>query len=160
MPTFTPEARALLKRLEGCRLDAYNDRPDGSGDWTLGWGHVGPDVFKGVSWTQEQADATLDKDLARFVTGVTHMTMGVAGLSDQQFSALVLFAFNEGLTALMHSTLLRVIKAGDFRSVPAQLARWIYDHDAEGKPVIDPILVARRKAETALWNSGNGGPVA
>lgn len=160
MPTFTPEAKQLLKRLESCRLDAYNDRKDGGGSWTIGWGHVGPEVFKGVRWTQEMADAMLDKDLARFITGVEHMTMGVAGLSDPQFSALVLFAFNEGLHALLGSVLLRVIRAGDFRSVPEQLARWKYDHDAEGKPVIDPILVNRRKAETALWLSGNGGAVA
>jgi lysozyme len=157
MPTFTPAAKQLLKRLEGCRLEAYNDRSDGSGDWTIGWGHIGPEVFKGVKWTQAQADAQLDKDIARFVTGVTHMTMGVAGLSDAQFSALVLFAFNEGLHALLGSMLLHKIRAGDFRSVPEQLARWKFDHDANGNPVVDPILVNRRKAETALWQSDNGG---
>jgi lysozyme len=161
MPTFTPEARALLKRLEGLRLEAYNDRKDGGGDWTIGYGHVGPEVNPTTRWTLAQAEAQLDKDLARFVGGVAHMTMGVAGLSDSQFSALVIFAYNEGLHALLGSMLLHKIKAGDFRSVPEQLARWKYDHDAAGKPVVDPILVNRRKAETALWLSGNGGaPIA
>jgi lysozyme len=160
MPTFTPAAKALLKRLEGCRLEAYLDRSDGGGTWSVGFGHTGPDVTPVTRWTQEQADAQLDKDLARFITGVEHLTMGVAGLSDPQFSALVIFAYNEGLHALLGSVLLRVIKAGDFRSVPEQFMRWVWDHDASGKPVINPILVSRRKAEAALWQSGNGGAVA
>lgn len=150
---FTDAAKQLLKHLEGCRLTAYLDRQDGGGSWTIGWGHVGPEVVDGVSWTQAQADAVLDRDIQRFVTGVSHLTTKAPGLGDAQFSALVLFAYNEGLRALAGSTLLRVVLAGHYDGVPDQLARWIYDHDESGKPVRDQRLVNRRKAEAALWLS-------
>ena len=35
---FSESARALLKRLEGCRLVSYQDQ---AGIWTIGYGHTG-----------------------------------------------------------------------------------------------------------------------
>lgn len=152
--TFTDAAKALLKRLEGCRLVAYLDK---ASVWTIGFGHTGPEVIEDISWSQERADATLDKDVARFVTGVSHLLElspdPAPALTDAQFSALVIFAYNEGLHALAGSTLWRLVQAGHFDAVPAALRQWKWEHNKAGQLVEDPILVKRREAEIKLWSS-------
>lgn len=147
--TFTPAARSLLQRLEGCRLTAYRDQ---AGVLTIGYGHTGPDVRPGLVWTQAQADAQLDNDVQRFILGVQSM-LGGEPLTDNQFSALVIFAFNVGLTALHGSTALRCVKLGQLAQVPAALMLWNKIHDASGVPVVDAGLVKRREAECNLWRT-------
>lgn len=150
--TFTAAARDLLKRLEGLRLTSY---PDRGGKWTVGYGHTGADVHQGVVWTVAQAEAALDADLDRFCETVAHFTAKAPRpLTDAQYSALVLFAYNVGATAFIGSTVLRDVQAGLLDAVPAELRRWHFIHDASGVPVSDPVLVRRREAEIALWNSG------
>ena len=145
---FTESARALLRRLEGCRLAAYQDQ---AGVWTIGYGHtVG---VKPVDvWTQEQADAALDVDLQRFTLGVQRLVAGLP-LTDNRFSALVIFAYNVGLMALAGSSALRVLRAGNPDDVPDALARWNKIHDRSGVPVVNAGLVARRAAEAQLWST-------
>lgn len=67
-------------------------------------------------------------------------------LTQGQFDALVDFTYNLGAGTLAHSSLLRMPNAGDYSRVPAELEKWIY---AAGE--VMPGLVARRKAEAALW---------
>lgn len=151
--TFTQQARDLLKRLEGCRLDAYLDN---AGVWTCGYGHTGADVNPATRWTQEHAEIVLDRDLARFTKGVAHILADVTDLSDTQYSVLVIFAYNVGLAAFAGSTLLRVVEAGHYDAVPAQLRQWVKVHDpATGHLITDPGLVRRRDAEIGLWLQGS-----
>lgn len=152
---FSDQAKELLKRLEGCRLVAY---PDSGRILTVGWGHTGPEVNPATVWSQEKADSTLDRDLARFSAGVKAVLGEAVDLSDSQFSALVILAYNIGLHAFANSTLLRVVQAGHYEAVPTQIARWNKVHLPSGAFVVDPGLVKRREAEIKLWNEGN--PVA
>lgn len=152
---FTAAAKALLKRLEGCRLVAYKDV---AGNWTAGYGHRGDDVTPATVWSQEKADLTLDRDIARFSVGVKSLLGEAVDLTNEQFSALVIFAFNVGLHAFAGSTLLRVLQAGHFEAVPTQIARWNKVHMPSGAFVVDPGLVRRREAEIRLWEEGS--PVA
>lgn len=156
MLKFTNEAKSLLKRLEGCRLVAY---ADSGGHWTVGFGHTGPDVTPVTVWTQEQAELALDRDLARFIQGVTYLTAAAPPMTDEQFSALVIFAFNVGMAAFAGSTLLRIVDAGHFDAVPEQLMRWTKVHTPSGRLVVDPVLVRRREAEVRLWRSGSPLPM-
>jgi lysozyme len=150
---FTDAARALLQRLEGCRLTAYRDR---NRFWTIGFGHKSADVHEGLVWTQDQADAVFAQDLDRFVIGVDHcLANAPRPLSGNQFSALVVFAYNVGLIAFAGSTALRDVLNGHLELVPHELARWVHVHDASGVPVFDDILVARRAAEIQLWNTAS-----
>jgi len=146
---FTDSARALLQRLEGCRLTAYRDQ---GGKLTIGYGHTGAEVRPGLVWTQAQADEVLSKDLQRFILGVQSM-LASEPLTDNQFSALVIFAFNVGLMGLHGSTALRSIKFGQLSRVPQDLALWNKIQDASGVYVVNPILVNRRAAEGALWST-------
>ena len=134
---------ALIREFEGCRLDAYLCP---AGIPTIGYGATGPDIRMGMVWTQEQADARLVEDLARFAAGVERLVQ--VDLTDNQFAALVSFAYNVGLGALAGSTLLRKLNADDFQGAADQFARW-----NKGGGRVLPGLVRRRAAERDLFLS-------
>ena len=133
----------LVQEFEGCRLDAYRCP---AGIPTIGYGATGPDIRMGMVWTQEQADARLVEDLARFAAGVERLVQ--VDLTDNQFAALVSFAYNVGLGALRDSTLLRKLNAGDYLGAADQLPRW-----ARAGGRIMPGLTRRRAAERDLFLS-------
>lgn len=133
---------ALIKEFEGLRLTSYRCP---AGVWTVGWGSTGPHVVPGMTITEEEAETLLRDDLRRFEEGVEQLVE--VPLNDNQFAALVSFAFNLGLGALSGSTLLRLLNEGDYASVPAQLARW---NKAGGKVLAG--LSRRREAEGKLWS--------
>jgi lysozyme len=134
----------LIKRFEGCELEAYQDAV---GIWTIGYGHTGSDIHKGLKITQAQADAILAKDVERFASGVA-ANVRVA-LTQSEFDALVSFAFNVGLTAFRTSTLLKLLNDNSDRSVVAtQFLRW----NKAGDKVLEG-LTKRRNAEKELFLS-------
>lgn len=132
----------LIKQFEGCRLTAYRCPAD---VLTIGYGHTGPDVTEGLRITPQQAEALLRGDLARFEDGVRRH----AGAATQdQFDALVSFAFNVGIGALAGSTLLKRHKAGDKARAANEFLRW---NKAGG--IVLPGLTRRRAAERRLYLS-------
>lgn len=133
----------LVQEFEGCRLEAYRCP---AGIPTIGYGATGPDIRMGMVWTQEQADARLVEDLARFADGVERLVE--VDLSDNQFAAIASFAFNVGLGALRDSTLLRKLNAGDYLGAADQLPRW-----NKGGGRVLPGLTRRRAAERDLFLS-------
>ncbi len=132
---------ALIKSFEQCRLTAYLDQ---RGRWTIGWGHTGLEVYSGLQWTQEQADATLILDLQHAVVGVAK-ALDVA-LGQHAFDALVSFAFNVGVSAEAHSTLLGYVNARRTADAAAEFLKW--DH-VDG--VENAGLLRRREAERSLF---------
>lgn len=138
----------FLARWEGCRLQAYLDT---GGVWTIGYGHTGPEVKKGLTWTQQQADDALVKDLeqARAVVYAAVRDEVIDLLSAHQYAALISFAYNTG--ASIKSTIWKMLNAGAMSAVPQQLMRWVHDNG-----VIVAGLVNRRRAEVALWNTKAG----
>jgi GH24 family phage-related lysozyme (muramidase) len=67
-------------------------------------------------------------------------------LNQNQFDAMVSWVYNLGGGNLGASTLLKVLNAGDFAGVPAQMLRW---NKAGGK-VLEG-LTRRRQAEADLF---------
>ena len=142
----------LVQEFEGCKLEAYPDPGTGGEPWTIGWGSTGPDIGPGTVWTQEEADARFLDDLTKFGDGVDRLVR--VPLTDNQFAALVSFAYNVGLGALRDSTLLRKLNAGDYLGAADQLPRW-----ARAGGRIMPGLSRRRLAERALFlDEGAGSP--
>ena len=135
-PTIT-----VIKKFEGCRLTAYQCP---AGIDTIGYGHTGKDVYAGLVITQEQADALLDADLAKFSAGVDAAVK--VPINANQRGALISFAYNCGLGNLQHSTLIRKVNAGDHAGAAEQFGKWDM---AAGKVL--PGLVKRRAAEAALY---------
>lgn len=139
---------AIIKHFEGLKLKAYKCP---AGVWTIGYGHTGPDVMPGLVITEARADELLAADLARFEAGVARLAPVT---TDNQFSALVSFAFNVGLDedgdgkaeGLGDSTLLRKHNAGDYEGAAAQFALW---NKANG--VVMSGLTRRRAMEADLY---------
>jgi lysozyme len=143
MYELNPAGFELIEMFEGCSLVAYWDS---IGDvWTIGWGHTGGDVHRGLRITQTQADMLLSQDLGAFTMSVNDM-LGMAPTTDNQFAALVSFAYNCGSGALHGSTLLRKHLAGDYGGAAAEFPRW--DH---GGGRVIPGLLRRRNAEAKLY---------
>jgi lysozyme len=132
---------ALIKQFEGCKLKAYQDSV---GIWTIGYGHTGADVKAGLVISQEKADALLQQDTERFVSG-TNKLLGKV-IPQAQFDALVSFAYNVGLMALGKSTLLRKLRAGDILGAANEFPRW---NKAGGRVLAG--LTRRRAAERQLF---------
>ena len=91
---FNEAGLELLKSFEKCALKAYKPTPEDK--WTVGWGCT-HGVQEGQEITQEEADAWLARDVGDFSAGVSRVIE--VPLSDNQFSALVCFAYNVGLGA-------------------------------------------------------------
>ena len=136
---------ALLKASEGCRLSAYVDPGTGGRPYTIGYGHCGPEVYLGLTWTQEQCDNALEADLERIEAAVEAMLK--VNTSSNEFSSLIVFSYNVGCHNLENSTLLRLLNQGSSpETVARQLLRW---NRAAG--VVLPGLTKRRRAEAALF---------
>lgn len=149
MPNLTKEAINHIKASEGLRLKAYPD--PGSKDGkpvTIGYGTTrinGNPIKLGTVITEKQAEAYLAADLQVFAKRVASLIK--VKLSDNQFGALVSFAYNIGLEAFKNSTLLRKLNAGDYKAVPIQMRRW---NKNDGKVMQG--LINRRESEIRLWS--------
>jgi lysozyme len=145
----------LVQEFEGCAqkqpdgsFKAYPDPATGKLPWTIGWGSTGADIVEETVWTQSQCDARLEENLTSFSAQVSSLVEGGAPTSQNQFDALVDFAYNLGVGNLESSTLLRLHKEGDYAGAAAQFPLW--DH-ANGE--VMPGLQKRRAAEQALYET-------
>lgn len=139
---------AIIKQYEGCRLAAYRCA---AGVWTIGYGHTAG-IHSGMTITQAQADAYLRQDIAKFegyVNNPAYVPI-TANFNQNQFDALVSFAFNLG--------------AGNLRKLckgrtAAQIAQAMTQYcKANGKVLAG--LKRRRAAEQALFNKPVSGTAA
>lgn len=133
----------LIKSFEGCRLTAYKAVPTEQ-YYTIGWGHYGADVKKGMTISQEHADNLLLLDLASSVSAVNNSAYVpiTASLNQNQFDALVSFTFNCGAGSL------KTLCAG---RTAKQIAEKIPEYNKSGGNVLAG-LVRRRAAEQELFN--------
>lgn len=137
---ISQEGIALIKKFEGCELEAYKCA---AGVLTIGYGHT-KGVTEGMQITKTQADEMLVEELATYETYVSD---AVENQLDQcMFDAIVSWTYNLGPTNLRSSTMLKVLNAGKYDEVPAQIKRW---NKASGK-VLEG-LIRRRNAEALLF---------
>lgn len=133
---------ALIKSFEGLRLNAYPDPATGGEPVTIGYGHTGG-VKLGTTISEPVAEQFLRADLARFEAAVARLAPET---TQNQFDALVSFAFNLGEGNLASSTLLRKHNAGDYAGAAQEFVRW---SNANGKRMQG--LFRRREAEAELY---------
>ncbi|MCE9883930.1 MAG: lysozyme [Hafniaceae bacterium] len=142
-PTVTGEAGLrLIKEFEGLRLAKYLDAV---GKWTIGYGHL---ILPNENYDQpislDVANALLRADLKRTEEGVRNSV--TVTINQNQFDALVSFAFNLGVGNLKSSTLLRLLNEGNIFAAADQFLRW---NKAGGREL--PGLTRRRRAERDLF---------
>ena len=143
-PTSTSEkGQALIKEFEGCRLYSYQCP---ALIWTIGVGHTGPEVVEGLHITQAVANQMLRDDLKRFEKCISDLID--VPINQDQFDALVSWAFNCGAGAVSESTLRRRLNAGEDVNtvISEELPRWTSGGMAG--------LVRRRDAEVRLATTG------
>lgn len=97
-----------------------------------------------MSISNEQAERMLLNDVQRFEPEIERLV--TAPLNQNQWDALISFAYNLGAANLESSTLRRLLNAGDYAGAAEQFPRW---NNAGGKVL--PGLVRRRAAERDLF---------
>ena len=143
---YSKDGLHLTERFEGCQLVAYPDPGSGGDPWTIGYGHTGPEVVEGLEITQDQAEQYLAQDIKQAeanVNAVVHVE-----LTQEEFDALVDFAFNCGCRNLDSSTLMKKLNAGDYEGASHEFIKWdmAAGHHMSG-------LLKRREAEAAMFIS-------
>ncbi|OYX67629.1 MAG: lysozyme [Caulobacter sp. 32-67-35] len=134
----------LIKRFEGYRMKAAQ-LPDGR--WTIGYGHT-LTARGGATVSEKDAEALLLYDLISVAHAVNEQTY--APLNQNQFDALVCFAFNIGVDNFMRSGVLRRINEGSLLQAACAMEMW-RKADFEGERIVIDALVRRRSAEKALF---------
>jgi lysozyme len=148
-----------IKHHEGLKLRPYQCP---ALLWTVGVGHVIDPTHARVplaerkalpipnGWdralTMGEVDEILEKDLARFESGVQRLCP--TGLNPGRYGALVSFAFNVGLGNLQNSTLRMKHNRGEYEAAADEFLKW---NKAGGKELKG--LTNRRKDEQALYLS-------
>ena len=142
------EGQALIKKFEGCELEAYQCSAN---VWTIGYGHTAG-VQEGDACTQEDAARMLAEDLEEF-EGYVKEAVDVP-LEQNEFDALVAWTYNLGPGSLRSSTMLKKLNDSKFEEVPSEMRRW----NKSGGEVLDG-LVRRREAEALLFKGEEWGDV-
>jgi len=150
---------AFIKSFEKCKLIAYLD---GGGKATIGWGNTfypnGRKVtLKDPPITQKYANQLFDVIVASFEKDVNYL-LGKVVLTQNQFDALISFAYNVGTDidsdsiaeGLGDSTLLKkVLKNSLDCTIPFEFPKWNKDNG-----VVVRGLVKRRAAEVEIYTKG------
>ncbi|MEO5998630.1 MAG: lysozyme [Chitinophagaceae bacterium] len=141
----------FVKSREGLRLTAYQDS---AGIWTIGYGTIryedNTPVKKGDTITQAQADELIENDISVRSVKVLAAILPTV-ITQNQFNALVSFAYNAGLGALLNSTLLKQVKANpDDPHIRESFLVWNKAHQG-GKLVPIKGLTIRRGAEADMY---------
>ena len=130
----------LIKKWESCRLTSYACP---SGILTIGYGHTGSDVTKGMTITKKKAEELLLKDIKKFEKLVMKYDKKYHW-NQAQFDSLVSFAFNVGNIDTLTRNGTRTL---------AQISEAMLLYKKGGGVVLQG-LVNRRLEEQALFNSG------
>lgn len=136
----------MMHHFEGCKLQAYQCSAK---VWTIGWGNTyyqdKKPVKQGDKVTQEQANELFEMIMNEFAIEVRNAL--TKEVNENQFSALVCFAYNVGIGNLKKSTLLRKVNVNpNDETIALEFAKW---NKAGGKVLNG--LVRRRKAEADLY---------
>ena len=134
----------LIKGFEGYRRRAAQLA---DGRWTIGYGHL-RSAREGAEVSEGDAEALLRYDLRAVEAAVNRLVF--TPLTQNQFDALVAFAFNIGVDAFRRSNVLRRLNEGRMLEAASALESW-RRAEFEGEPLVVDALVRRRAAEKTLF---------
>ena len=126
----------MIAKREGRRLKAYKDSV---GVWTIGIGHTSaagpPKVTPGLTITSAECDEIFARDIVQYANAVNKAVK--VKLKQNEFDALVSFAYNVGSAGMARSTAIKRLNAGDRQGCADALLMW-------NKP---PEIMGRRRSE-------------
>ena len=138
-----------LKTLEGLKLVPYRDS---GGRLTVGYGHLIrllDAITPSTTIDEDRATSLLVEDVS-----YTEMSVGkivTSTVNQNQFDAMVLFAYNVGVNNFASSTLLKMVNLSQFDTAADEFMRWDKIHTSNGMYVEVAGLVNRRQAEKDLF---------
>lgn len=148
-----------MKEIEELRLTPYDDQTGKEiSEWvkgaTIGYGHL----IKKSEWTlykngitAVQADTIFKADIAPFVAVVNNGLK--VDVSQQQFDAAVILAYNIGAGGFSNSSALALINNPSAKTEYSNLERaWKSWHYSQGKK--NPGLINRRNSEWNIYSKG------
>jgi lysozyme len=142
--TASRAAFDLIASFEGFRTRAVA-APNGK--WTLGFGHVAT-AREGLSVTRAEAEDLLRWDLLPIEDTIRQVAL--TPLSQNQFDALLSFAFNIGLEKFKGSDVLKYLNQGQPIAAALSMHAWRRAR-LNGRVLTIDALVRRRAAEVALF---------
>ncbi len=110
----------FIKQREGFRANAYQDEAK---VWTIGYGHI-KGVKQGMTITESEALELFHEEVKQFTGGVIALIK--VPVDQNQFDALVSFAYNVGLNAFRKSTLLDKLNRGMYHAASLEFTRWVW----------------------------------
>lgn len=144
---ISPNGLTLLKRFEGFRAKPYLCS---AGVPTIGYGNTYYENGIRVKLTDSPIDENWAEQLLKSI--LTHYELGVDSvttdnITQNQFDALVIFAYNVGVVNFKKSTLLKLVNQNpNDPNIAKQFMRWTR---AGGKVIKG--LVLRRNLESQLY---------
>lgn len=144
-------AMSLIMHFEGDRPTAYIDPV---GIPTICYGHTGPEVKLGTTYSREMCGALLQEDFATSVAEVRRVVR--VPLTPSEEAAWGSFVYNLGLPQFLDSTALKKLNRGDHKGACAEMSRWVYGTLEDGRKVKLGGLIKRRAAERELCESELG----
>ena len=137
---------SLIKKFEGCKLNAYPDPATGGAPWTIGYGNTyytnGTKVKKGDKITQAQAEELLLLLLPKYEQIIAKNIK--QPLSQNKFDALVSFCWNTGGSHDLFE-MINEQKTND------EIYSWYTTHYIKGGGKVIDGLIKRRKTEADLF---------
>ena len=138
----------LIKYYEGLKLEAYKCPAN---IITIGYGTTrypnGKEILMGDKCTKEEAEEYLQNDLSFLEKKVSSHFKEI---DQNQFDALISFAYNLGFGALLSSTLRsKILKDPNDKTIKDEFLKWCH----VGKVKLTGLL-KRRSAEYILYSEG------
>lgn len=146
-----PQALAIIKKWEGCRLEAYPDPGTGAEPITIGWGSTrieGKPVQLGTCISQAKADSLLQEEVLTITARLGELLPGMIPRPAHERAALTSLCFNIGLGAMAESTIRKRLAGGEDPRIvcPQEIPRW----NKAGGAVMQG-LVNRRADEVRMF---------
>lgn len=137
----------LMHKFEGLKLSSYKCP---AGVWTIGYGNTfyedGSKVLPNQHISERRANQLFENIVNKFFDVKPLLRVE---LNENQYSALVGFAYNVGMANLGKSTLLKKVNINpNDKDISKEFAKW---NKAGGKALKG--LTTRRKAEADLYES-------
>ena len=132
---------AMIGSFEGLRTEAYLDAV---GVPTICYGST-KNVQIGQKVDKAYCDSLLKHETGHF--GRQVLALVKVPINQNQYDALVSFAYNVGIGNFANSTLLKKLNLGEYDAAAKEFDRWVF---AKGRKL--PGLVKRRAAERELFS--------
>lgn len=131
----------LIKEFEGLKLESYKCP---AGIWTIGYGHTGKNIIKGMKITKKEAEDYLYNDLKIHSEYIKRLVK--VEINQNQTDALISLEYNIGYNAFKNSTLLKLLNQGKYLEASKEFDKWVYSNNKKLKG-----LILRRKKEKELF---------